>query len=137
MNPLLKQVRDECPGLFADLGLRLVDARYDDEVFGNAYVTLEGNDLRVRVVKDRGLVSVEVSPTADTRWWPLDMVSELIGATLPGSDRVVGRYCAFLLDNYTSVALMFSVDRLAETNVRLDDLADRRAAAMLRASRTE
>jgi hypothetical protein len=50
-----------------------------EESFGDAVVELESSDFDMRVVRDRGLVTFDVSPHAKGDWHPLEMVLDFIG----------------------------------------------------------
>ena len=81
----LKQgIVDEFPWLCSDLGLRIVEDDFRPESFGNSFVTLESDFLRVRFVRDRGQVWADIgSVDAPKKWWHLLFVLEVIRGPVP------------------------------------------------------
>jgi hypothetical protein len=68
-NPLVRQITDRMPWLFADCGFRIVDDLYDTRAFGNCLVTLESETLRLRFHKDRGIGYAELASQTDPEYW--------------------------------------------------------------------
>src|SRR6266571_2116999 len=91
VNPLVDELVQTCPSLFNHLGLRTLAEHHNPASFGNAIVTLESAEVRVRFIKDRSLISVELSSlTEPDRWWPMDMLCQLVGVAALDSNRDVG-----------------------------------------------
>ena len=64
---------------FEKYGFKIVEQEYYPSDFGNAYVTFE-DDLRLRVLRDRGQIFVEVSPLENPDdWYDLRVVLEFLG----------------------------------------------------------
>ncbi len=68
-NPLVRQITDRMPWLFADCGFRVVDYSYDPRAFGNCVVTLESETLRLRFHKDRGIGYAMLASQTDPDYW--------------------------------------------------------------------
>jgi hypothetical protein len=61
-------------------GPRVIDSSYSEEAFGNADIGLEGEELRVRVTRDRGQYFVTLSPRWTADWFDEHTVLQLVGA---------------------------------------------------------
>jgi hypothetical protein len=55
--------------LLEGLGFTKVEERYDKAAFGNELVVFESDVLRLRFLKDRGQIFVELGPTSEPRRW--------------------------------------------------------------------
>ncbi len=86
---LKQEVAEHLPWLLEDYGLKIVEEAFDPLSFGNSLVVFESNDMRVRFIRERGQVTVEVASCSDPNtWWDLDHVCEIISghSTSSGSD---------------------------------------------------
>jgi hypothetical protein len=68
-NPLVRQITERMPWLFADYGFRVVEYSYDARSFGNCIVTLESETLRLRFHTDRGIGYAELASQTDPEYW--------------------------------------------------------------------
>lgn len=81
---LKQQVIETCPWLIGELAFRVVDDEYRPESFGDSFVTLESPVLRIRFLRDRGQIFVELaSPTAPEKWRDLTFVLRAIQGKVP------------------------------------------------------
>ena len=55
-------------------------ACYHPDSFGNAIIALEGDRMRVKVVRDRRQFLVDLAPVASGDWFDISVVLDLIGA---------------------------------------------------------
>ena len=69
INPLVRQITERMPWLFADYGFRVADYLYDARAFGNCIVTLESETLRLRFHKDRGIGYATLASQTDPEYW--------------------------------------------------------------------
>jgi hypothetical protein len=107
------------------------------DVFDNASVDVRSPDLRVEVVRERGIVSVDIGP-ADQPGLSYDsgLVLNYLGLSsgngLVGPDaRVVLHGAgAFIKSAYNELRRMFGAEHLAHTKEALSALADERMAKM-------
>ena len=59
---------------------RVLSSTYDAKAFGNAVVELAGDHLRIRVVRDRSQLLVDLSPPHRFDWFDLHIVLHFVGA---------------------------------------------------------
>lgn len=128
-DTILQQIERQCLQFVGDLGLRVVEEDVS-ESFGNSYVTLERRDVRLRIVRDRRLITAEVSPLSELRWWPVRMLGELLGAKVPEASRTAAPLCAYLRDNLVGIAKLLAGDVWPETRRRLEEVSARKIVAM-------
>ncbi len=84
MSPLQELLKSHAPWLFDEFGLNVVADSYDPSAFGNSTVVLESNDIRLRLVQDRGQVFAEFEPpTESSKWWDLSFILEAISGAVP------------------------------------------------------
>lgn len=87
----------------------VVRSTYDPDAFGNAVVELEGEQLRVRVVRDRSQILVDLAPLGHDEWFDEGVILESLGAspstklTLDSSSSAIGRHLAAIARNFDSV----------------------------------
>jgi hypothetical protein len=61
---------------------KIVRSEYDENAFGNAVVELETEKLRVRVVRDRSSIEVDLAPLGYGDWFDEEVVLQSVGATV-------------------------------------------------------
>jgi hypothetical protein len=61
---------------------KVVRSQYDESAFGNAVVELETEKLRVRVVRDRSVVTVDLAPLGYGDWFDEEVVLQSVGANV-------------------------------------------------------
>ena len=60
-------------------GFKVVRQESDDKAFGNALLIFASNELRIRLVKDRSDILIEVGPlSGEERWFDFWLVHQLI-----------------------------------------------------------
>ena len=77
--PLKQELIEQQPWLFQELNFKIVNDDYSSESFGDSFVTLESSSLRVKFIRDRGQIVVEVaSPFDPENWWYINDICEFI-----------------------------------------------------------
>lgn len=117
-------------------GFAVVDEARSQAGFGNAYVILQNNDMRVRLVKDRSQLFLDIGPLSDPNtWWDMSLVRRLVGAEdraappPPAVDRIV-EDGGFIHAHYTHLKRLLQSDVLSETSRAMKALARERAQQM-------
>ena len=68
-------------GLINTLKLHLLKETYDPNFFGNSIIELGGDTMRIRVIKDRGQIFVDIaSPVDPDNWYFLERILEAVGS---------------------------------------------------------
>jgi hypothetical protein len=130
-RPLKDEVIEQLPWLFDELGFRVVDDRYEAHHFGDSFVTLESDRLRVRLVRDRGEVDADVASLSEPdRWRPLVLVYEAISGELVLTAPQLDAVARFLRENLSALEESLG-PRWRETKAELE----RRGAERIRAAR--
>lgn len=107
-------------GEFADWpGVRMTALFFDQECFGNIVAEFRYRKLDIRIVSDRGQVSIYVAPT-DTPLWndALDVLPACPGVdkeSVPGSQSVAREKVMYVLDHLHEIAQGLSVERRTTT----------------------
>jgi hypothetical protein len=84
MPPLKEELIDDQPWLFSEAGFRIIGSDYSPKNFGDSVVTLESDFVRVRFLRERGQVMVDVASLASpNKWTGLVFVLEAIRGALP------------------------------------------------------
>ncbi|MGO8741845.1 MAG: hypothetical protein ACLQUR_05535 [Limisphaerales bacterium] len=77
--PLKQELIEQQPWLFQELNFKIVEDTYASKDFGNSFVTLESSSLRVKFIRDRGQIFIEVaSPFDPDNWWNINDICEFI-----------------------------------------------------------
>lgn len=133
MTDLLSEVESDLVPVLAPLGFRVVDSEVSDH-FDNATVVLEGRGLRLQILRERGVVSLDIAPSfAPTAWVDSAVLMEHLGLAkdsglqvTDASDmmRGVGRFVSAMLPELQSI---FGERRWGESRARLEALKRDRA----------
>lgn len=78
-GPLKPVLADRLPWLFEDLGFRITYSEYDPASFGNSLVILDSDRIRLRFVRDRSQVMLDVAANSEPeKWFGLHSLYEVI-----------------------------------------------------------
>jgi hypothetical protein len=85
MDPTFdSRVREQFSRFLEDGRLDVVESRHYPEAFGDAFVTLEGCGVRVRVLLERGTLDVVIArQTAPDDWYSLEHAIAVVGGPEP------------------------------------------------------
>lgn len=79
-SQLRLRVERFAPWLLTSDGFRVVSDDYDQRSFGNTVVVMGSNQILVRFVLDRSLLSVELAALSHPEeWWSLDALLRILG----------------------------------------------------------
>jgi hypothetical protein len=103
MLPLKEEVTNRLPWLLQDLGFRITFHDYSYKAMGSSVVELQSDSLRLRFVRDRGPVYVEVAPLSDPERW---LELKPLWAILTGhiADPELEGWGWFIRDNFAQLA---------------------------------
>ena len=104
-------------------GYDVVD-RGCDSSFGDAFVTRQGGNVMLRVVRDRGRLSAQFGSAASDRFFGLEAVAEFLNSASERSPELwdIDDIAAFAFNRHEVLSEAFGPDRVAETEVRLERL---------------
>ena len=110
--------------LFSEWNAQIVQSRFDRQVFSNGFVVIRAGNAVIRIVRDRGVLSVEVGPErADAwDWFDLERVVQILrGMTIgwPISDGSLTDLGRILRENISEIMSAFSDERFPATKARL------------------
>jgi hypothetical protein len=130
---LQQLVTDIALPVLAPIGFRLVAAE-EPQVFDNAYCVLASEQLRVRVLRERGVVFMDIGPVSEPGlWFDSAVLMEFLGLSHDAgfhdanSTRVLTGAAAFLLRFHVELASAFSAHRLSQTKRELEAIKEERA----------
>ena len=84
MADFLQSVTEAFKSLLSRGLLTVESSEYDAQAFGNAIVVLAGQNLRIRMVRDRGEVFAEAaSSLRPNDWFPLQRAVRAVGISSP------------------------------------------------------
>jgi len=106
-----EQVKKQFWYLIEDYGFSVVDERYNPEAFGNSLVDFQSNSIVMRVLLDRGEVTVDFRPRTgpSNSWYDLGSVVEFLA---PEADEPIYIFPE-TWGNYQDM-INWQVDRLAK-----------------------
>lgn len=121
-----EEVLRQLPWLLTQFGFIVIDARYDASSFGDSYVVLQAPTVRLRFVRDRGQVSLEIGINGEpVTWWHFEHFCELLeGQSLsPILDlETIGR----LLQNNMPALVDCLGAKFSETKREIEIIAEKR-----------
>ena len=118
--------------LYAPDRYRFVDSR-TSAGFGDAYLDLESDALRVRLVRDRSQLFMDfqsVGQHGDRDWYSIDIVRELVTGERQTTAELSADYAGFLEQHLDEIERRFSDEELPATVPALKALQDERAKEM-------
>ena len=68
-GPLKPVLTERLPWLFEDLGFRMTYSEYDPANFGDSLVILDSDSLRLRFVRDRSQVTLDLAARSKPEDW--------------------------------------------------------------------
>jgi hypothetical protein len=113
-------------------GARIVRSDYDAEAFGNAIIELETDKLRVRVVRDRSVISVDLAPVGYGDWFDEEVVLQSVGAHVEAKslNRIMNRglkgAAKAIAPNVDAIVRRFEKGNWPSTEADLNDRRERR-----------
>jgi hypothetical protein len=135
-DDLLKLVGEELVPVLAPLGFRVVASEVAD-VFDNASVVLESPAFRIRVLRERSIVVLDLGPRAEPgTWFDSAVVMEYLGLSTEAGfhDRdargVIHGVGLFIQSMWDELTTMFGPDRVEITKDELHALREERAARL-------
>lgn len=101
--------------------------RGTDASFGDAFVTLRGGNVVLRVVRDRGRLSAQCGPVLGDRLYGIEAVAEFLSTSFESAREVpdMDDIAVFALANHDALSEAFDPERLAATQDRLGHLERR------------
>ncbi len=131
---LLQMVNEELLLVLAPFGFRIVD-HHVAEVFDNAYVVLEAPALRIRVLRERSILVLDIGPTSEPNtWFDSTVVMDYLGLSSEGGfhDRNARRMLrgvgAFITSMWKELTAVFSQHQISTAKQQLNALREQRAA---------
>lgn len=113
-------VREQDAEFFNRFHLSIAADQCDPEHFGDALLVLGDPEIRLRLVRDRGQLFIDVAaPGTADEWWDLPLVLEFAGAPLPpelgGVLPSLAEALAVIERSYARVVALFSPERRLHT----------------------
>jgi hypothetical protein len=114
--PLLEEIAAKFPWLLHDLGFHLVTS---DRRVGDSVVILQSDILRLRLMRERGMVYAELaSALSSGKWWDLEFVCPAISVEMPKPEL---ESIAIFLQSMLPVIKEAFDTKLSETERKLEE----------------
>lgn len=129
MEDILQYLMKHCSFLYSPNRFRFVDSG-SSESFGNAFLVLEHEDLRLRFVKDRGQIFLDFQPTSKKQkgeWFSIDIVKQMVTGEIEPSAEMDSKKAKFLKTNLDEIEQLFSTVNMESTIKKLKELERARA----------
>lgn len=132
MQTILNFILNHCLFLFDRNAFRFVDSICSKSFGGDAYITLESEDIKMRFVYDRAqlLLVFSSSKSSKEKWFSIDLIAQLVTRQVHTTSLVDDYYAKFLVDNIGAISEAFSVANMESTVRKLTKLANERAKRM-------
>jgi len=137
MNTIYENLVKACPTFLDELKLRCIENVYDPIAFGNSFTVLKNDELRFRIIRDRGQIFGEIAPPFDPdNWSDLDEVLRTMGFEperairkweLEEEREELDNLCHLVVVNYEHLVSMFSKSNFQATKHTLENLQNIRA----------
>jgi len=129
MKVILTFIINHCLFLFESYGFRFIDSLYSKSFGGDAYVTLESENMQIRFIYDRAQLLLDFSSNKGKKpvWYSVDLISQLITGKIESSSLLDSHYAKFLKENFDEIIQLFSEKNVDSTIQELKKLAKERA----------
>lgn len=130
MTELLRYLADHLAFLYAAGRFRLVDSGASTSFGGDAYLTLEADAMRLRLIRDRGQLFMDFQGSQERgehAWHSIDVVWRLLIDEQPSSAELSPDYVRFLEAHLDEIERRFSAEEAPATVAALEGLERRRA----------
>lgn len=129
MEEILRYLMKHCSFLYSPNRFRFVDSG-SSESFGNAFLVLEHEELRLQFVKDRGQIFLDFQPTSKNHkgeWFSIDIIKQMVTGEIETSAEMDSEKAEFLKTNLDEIKLLFSTANMEATIKKLRELERARA----------
>ena len=112
----------ELPSVRSAMAPRIAGAL--PRTFGDAENVLASNDFRVRFIRDRGDLYVDICPAreAGDEWHTVQLVRALILQSDPAEDPTLAELAGFLKEHFALIKELFILPNIETTNAKLEYL---------------
>lgn len=135
MRDLLEFLLLNCPLFFEGNRYRFVDSESSDSFGGNAYITLSGESVRIRLVRERGQLFADFQPIGlrgKKGWFSIDVVRRLIIDEQSWRSIMDRENAEFLREHLLDIERLFLEDEQGQTLIKLKRLEKLRAKEIFR-----
>jgi hypothetical protein len=126
MSRLLEAVPEAFKELVKEHQFSITEETYAPRSFGNAVLDLDGARLRLRLVRDRGQVWVDVGSVDDRN--RLFLLSDVLALVVGGRDLDLTGQCQLLRARFNEIEQLFKERSYPTTLDRLDAVQRNRAS---------
>jgi hypothetical protein len=121
---ILEYLLKHCRFLLTSARYRFVDSEVASS-FGNAYLVLQSDALRLRFIRDRAQLFLDFQSTAhsgDRHWFSIDVVHRLLTGDKRDTAELDADYAAFLESSLNEIESRFAerLDQTVEDLVQLE-----------------
>ena len=108
-----------------------IETEQVSEAFGNCFVDLSGDDIRLRFVRDRSQWFVLIGPACQPdKWFDVDLLRQLFGSEPAETLIPVEEQVDFIRENWPRLEEAFGTDQFSGTRFQLEQYGKARAARM-------
>lgn len=133
MDELLRLLVERLAFLYAERQMRIVDSEATKQFGGNAYITMEGPTVRLRLARDRGQFFIDFQnkfTKSKATWFSTDLIRSLIENRSGFLSIIEDSHIEFLQRAFPLIEALFSPESVQETESKLKKLAQKRAKEM-------
>lgn len=127
MGPLKDAVCEKFPWLMSEFGFRVTRFHYDPGHMGSSFVEMESDSMRLRFVRDRGPVWIEVGARGSDRRFDLGQLWVALHGVLP--EPALDGWAWFFREHRAEIEELMG-PKLGEATEAVDRIRRANAAAM-------
>ena len=134
MSSILQFLLNFCTFLYETGRFRFVDSAVGPGLSGDAMLVLESRILRLRFIRDRGQLFLDMHGLLSKRgddWYSVDVVQRMLTGKQAISAELGEQYASFLNAHLDDIEALFAAERLEETTGTLRKLEHLRAQERL------
>jgi hypothetical protein len=129
MSSFTGQVYSEFKTTLDDLSFQLIEDTYDEECFGNSVLVFRSKEFRLRFIRDRGQIFIDIGAASYSKWYSLEEVLNVLNHHVQiNQENVLETSARELKAIYPQLKEMFKEQNLLETDTAIQELRHARLA---------
>jgi hypothetical protein len=130
---LLKTEKAIIDKLCDNFNFEIEEIKHDTQIFGNEMIILKSDNIKLRFVKDRGDIYIEINRIGFKEWYSIENILELVGAyknLTPNKSIEINELNDLILKNLNKIKLALSTENMNSIHNRLKDIEKRKTEEM-------
>lgn len=140
MTEILQFIAGQLSFLYSKYDFRITDSMVSDSFGGDAYLVMEGEAFRIRLVRDRSQYFIELQSTHEGQsnsWFTVDLLRGLLGLPTEDNAFMTNENAQFMESHFETIQSEFCDSKITtRLNTEASKRSKRRSAQRKKRKRT-